>query len=48
MADACDACPLDNPDDSDNDGVCDSDDACPGFDDNADADGDGIPDGCDA
>ncbi len=22
-------------------------DACPGFDDNADADGDGVPDGCD-
>ena len=33
--------------DSDNDGVCDKDDICPGFDDNADSDGDGIPDGCD-
>ncbi|MBT8189402.1 MAG: T9SS type A sorting domain-containing protein [Bacteroidia bacterium] len=33
--------------DSDGDGVCDNDDVCPGFDDNADADGDGIPDGCD-
>ena len=33
--------------DSDNDGVCDSNDACPGFDDNIDSDGDGIPDGCD-
>lgn len=34
--------------DSDGDGVCDADDICPGFDDNADADGDGIPDGCDS
>ncbi|MBR9920317.1 MAG: T9SS type A sorting domain-containing protein [Bacteroidetes bacterium] len=33
--------------DSDGDGVCDADDACPGFDDNVDTDGDGIPDGCD-
>jgi len=33
--------------DADNDGVCDSDDVCEGFDDNMDADGDGIPDGCD-
>ena len=33
--------------DSDNDGVCDAQDLCPGFDDNLDADGDGIPDGCD-
>ncbi len=33
--------------DSDNDGVCDVDDVCPGFDDNIDSDGDGIPDGCD-
>lgn len=29
----CDPCPLDNPDDSDDDGVCDSDDLCPGLDD---------------
>ncbi|MCI4651300.1 M12 family metallo-peptidase [Phaeodactylibacter sp.] len=34
--------------DSDGDGVCDADDACPGFDDSADTDGDGIPDGCDS
>jgi len=33
--------------DSDNDGVLDRDDVCPGFDDNIDSDGDGIPDGCD-
>jgi hypothetical protein len=33
--------------DSDNDGVCDADDICPGFDDTMDSDGDGIPDGCD-
>lgn len=34
--------------DSDGDGVCDADDACPGFDDSVDTDGDGIPDGCDS
>jgi|GEM_PF-323233 len=34
--------------DSDNDGVCDQDDVCPGSDDNADADNDGTPDGCDS
>lgn len=34
-------------DDPDNDGVCAPDDVCPGFDDHADADMDGIPDGCD-
>jgi len=33
--------------DSDNDGVGDAIDACPGFDDALDADNDGIPDGCD-
>ncbi|MEQ3796458.1 choice-of-anchor J domain-containing protein [Flavobacteriaceae bacterium MJ-SS4] len=33
--------------DSDNDGVCDANDVCPGFDDTIDSDGDGIPDGCD-
>jgi len=43
----CDPCPNDNPDDSDGDGVCDSDDVCPGFDDNLDSDNDGTPDGCD-
>jgi PKD repeat protein len=33
--------------DSDHDGVCDTSDRCPGFDDRVDSDGDGIPDGCD-
>lgn len=33
--------------DADADGVCDTDDICPGSDDLADADLDGIPDGCD-
>jgi hypothetical protein len=33
--------------DADNDYVIDAYDQCPGFDDGADADGDGIPDGCD-
>ena len=33
--------------DTDMDGVCDDNDICPGFDDNADMDNDGIPDGCD-
>ncbi|NND52958.1 MAG: hypothetical protein HKN54_11185 [Flavobacteriaceae bacterium] len=43
-------CPEDPDDDcpdSDEDGVCDDDDICPGFDDGLDSDGDGIPDGCD-
>ena len=30
VPDACDVCPLDNPDDSDGDGICDSNDICPG------------------
>ena len=33
--------------DSDNDGVADENDLCPGFDDTADEDHDGIPDNCD-
>jgi subtilisin-like proprotein convertase family protein len=33
--------------DTDNDGVPDAADVCPGFDDNLDDDGDGVPDGCD-
>ncbi|THH35482.1 HYR domain-containing protein [Neolewinella litorea] len=33
--------------DDDNDGVCNDVDACPGFDDKLDRDGDGAPDGCD-
>lgn len=32
--------------DSDGDGVCDTQDQCPGFDDNEDANGNGIPDDC--
>ena len=35
------------PPDSDNDGVPDSSDICPGYDDNIDSDNDTIPDGCD-
>jgi len=38
----CPDCP-----DADNDTVCDVIDACPGFDDMMDDDGDGIPNGCD-
>src|SRR5690606_20341762 len=38
---------CDNVDDSDDDGVADIYDACPGFDDRQDLDQDGIPDGCD-
>lgn len=33
--------------DTDGDGACDDNDICPGFDDFADQDSDGIPDGCD-
>lgn len=33
--------------DGDGDGICDSYDICPGFNDNLDTDGDNIPDGCD-
>jgi hypothetical protein len=33
--------------DSDDDGVCDADDACPGFNDTLDADADLVPDDCD-
>lgn len=33
--------------DDDDDGVANDADACPGFDDNLDEDGDGVPDGCD-
>jgi hypothetical protein len=33
--------------DDDDDGVVNSDDVCAGFDDNADTDRDGVPDGCD-
>ncbi len=36
-----------SPNDSDNDGVCDEFDICPGGDDNVDTDYDGIPDHCD-
>jgi len=47
VADACDPCPADSPDDPDGDGVCSSVDACPGGDDHADADGDAVADACD-
>jgi len=47
VCDSDDPCPQDNPNDTDGDGVCDSSDLCPGSDDNADADNDGKPDGCD-
>ncbi|NNK82480.1 MAG: T9SS type A sorting domain-containing protein [Flavobacteriaceae bacterium] len=40
-------CTTSGCDDSDNDGVCDADDVCPGYDDTIDSDNDGIPDGCD-
>ncbi|KAG1650588.1 Ig-like virion protein [Nymphon striatum] len=33
--------------DTDNDGVCDTEDICEGFNDSLDADNDGVPDGCD-
>lgn len=38
---------VDIPVDSDDDGVTDDQDRCPGHDDTVDGDGDGIPDGCD-
>ena len=38
---------IDEDFDTDNDGVADCFDICPGFDDNLDTDGDGTPDGCD-
>jgi len=47
VADACDVCPLDAEDDSDGDGVCDSDDLCLTGPDDVDVDGDGVPDACD-
>ena len=40
---SCNACASDE----DNDSVCDEADICPGFDDLADIDSDGTPDGCD-
>ena len=51
VSDSTDAPPINCSDDStidtDNDGVCDTDDVCEGFDDNMDADLDLVPDGCD-
>jgi len=44
--DDCDTKTLDKPD-SDNDGILDIYDKCPGFNDNLDLDKDGLPDGCD-
>ncbi len=46
MDDNCDC--VGTPVDADNDGVCDSEDVCPGSDDRFDADNDGIPNGCDS
>ncbi|MEE9296846.1 MAG: IPTL-CTERM sorting domain-containing protein [Phycisphaerae bacterium] len=39
-----DPCPFDDPDDTDGDGVCESDDQCPGEDDVPDFNSDGVPD----
>ena len=44
IPDCVDPCPSDNPDDSDGDGVCNSDDLCPGEDDRVDDNGNGTPD----
>jgi hypothetical protein len=48
LADCFDACPNDEENDSDADGVCGDVDICDGYDDNSDSDVDGTPDGCDA
>ncbi len=45
--DGADACPFDDPDDRDGDGVCEQDDRCRRGDDGLDTDGDGLPDACD-
>ncbi|MFK8055845.1 MAG: lamin tail domain-containing protein [Saprospiraceae bacterium] len=45
VADVCDPTSP-NFQDSDNDGVCDNDDQCPGFDDNIDTNNNGVPDDC--
>jgi hypothetical protein len=46
--DACAAGPVPAvPDDTDSDGICDSEDRCAGSDDALDTDGDGTPDACD-
>lgn len=43
----CTGCSALGEADSDGDGVCDSQDICPGSNDNRDRDGDGVPNGCD-
>lgn len=51
-ADGCDDCtngpanPANDGPDADGDGICDLSDVCPGHDDTQDANGNGIPDGC--
>lgn len=45
--DACDQCDAATEVDTDEDGICDGVDVCPGFDDWVDTDADGVPDGCD-
>ena len=44
---AISSCPSTECPDSDQDGVCDADDVCPGGDDSIDTNGNGIPDACD-
>ena len=47
IADGCDVCPDDANDDSDGDGICDSDDICTGDDTSGDTDNDGLCDDTD-
>jgi len=47
VPESCDLCPDDRLNDSDFDGVCNSDDACRNFDDALDYDKDTVPDQCD-
>jgi hypothetical protein len=47
QGDACDPCPIDNPDDANGDGVCDSDEVCVGDVTTGDSDLDGVCDDLD-